>query len=138
MVYVSNADSKEIYVLSLENRNGAVTLVQQAPVTGAVMPLAISPNRRLLYAALPSRPFSVSTLECVPTTGTLRNRSPTPLADNMAYISTDRTGRFLFGASYTGDRISINAIDEQGVVQAPPVQVTSTPPHPHSIIADPS
>ena len=138
MVYVSNADSKEIYVLSLENRNGAVTLVQRAPVTGAVMPLAISPNRRLLYAALRSRPFSVSTFEIAPTTGRLRFLSATPLADNMAYISTDRTGRFLFGASYTGDKISINAIGEQGVVQAPPVQVTSTPPHPHSIVVDPS
>jgi 6-phosphogluconolactonase len=138
MVYVSNADSKEIYVLSLENRNGAVALVQQAPVAGMVMPLAISPNRRFLYAALRSRPFSVATFEIAPATGMLRILSTAPLADNMAYISTDGTGRFLFGASYTGDKISINAIDEQGVVGDPPIQVISTPPHPHSIIIDPS
>jgi 6-phosphogluconolactonase len=138
MVYVSNADSKEIYVLSLDNRNGAVTLVQQAPVTGVVMPLAISPDRRFLYAALRSQPLSVSTFEIDPATGMLRMISTGPLADNMAYISTDRTGRFLFGASYTGDRISINAIDERGVVHDPPIQVTSTAPHPHSIVVDPS
>ena len=115
-----------------------MTLVQQAPVTGAVMPLAISPNRRFLYAALRSSPYSVSTFEITPTAGTLRLLSTAPLADNIAYISTDRTGRFLFGASYTGDKISINAIDRQGLVQAPPIQVISTHRHPHSIIIDPS
>jgi 6-phosphogluconolactonase len=138
MVYVSNADSKEIYVLSLDNRSGAVELVQKVPVAGTVMPLAISPNRRFLYAALRSHPFSVSTFEIGRTSGKLGFLSTEPLPDNMAYLSTDRTGRFLFGASYTGDRISINPIDQQGLVQAQPVQVTPTAPHPHSIMVDPS
>ena len=138
MVYVSNADSKEISVLSLDHRSGTVGLVQRVPVAGTVMPLAISPNRRVLYAALRSHPFSVSTFGIDQTTGQLGILSTDPLPDNMAYLSTDRTGRFLFGASYTGDRISINPIDQQGLAQAEPVQIIPTAPHPHSIMVDPS
>jgi 6-phosphogluconolactonase len=138
MIYVSNADSKEIYVMSLDDRNGAVDLVQKAPVPGTVMPLAISPNRRFLYASLRSTPFSVSTLAIDQGTGRLNLLSTVPLPDNMAYLSTDKTGRFLFGASYSGDKISINPISRQGTVQAQPVQVTPTSRHPHSIITDPS
>ncbi len=137
-IYVSNADSKEIYVMSLDGRNGAVDLVQKVPVPGRVMPLAISPNHRFLYASLRSTPFSVSTLAIDQATGKLSLRSTVPLPDNMAYLSTDKTGRFLFGASYTGDKISINPISPQGSVQVQPVQVTPTCPHPHSIITDQS
>ena len=138
MIYVSNADSNEIYVMSLDDRTGAVDLVQKVSVPGAVMPLAISPNRRFLYASLRSAPFSVSTLAIDQAAGRLSLLSTVPLPDNMAYLSTDKTGRFLFGASYMGDKISINPINRQGLVQAEPVQVTATSPHPHSIIADPS
>src|SRR5207244_1252157 len=70
--------------------------------------------------------------------GTLTPLATAPLPDNTAYLSTDGTGRFLFGASDSGDAISVQAIGEQGVVQARPVQVIPTPPHPHSIVVDPS
>jgi len=102
------------------------------------MPLAISPCRRFLYASLRSLPFSVSTFGIDQATGTLGHLSTVSLPDNMAYLSTDRTGRFLFGASYTGDKISTNPIDRDGLVRAVPVQVISTRPHPHSITIDPS
>ena len=138
MIYVSNADSKEIYVMSLDHRTGVVARVQKVPVPGTVMPLAISPNRRFLYASLRSTPFSVSTLAIDQATGRLSLLSTVPLPDNMAYLSTDKTGRFLLGASYMGDKISINPISPQGVVEAEPVQVIPTSPHPHSIITDPS
>jgi len=138
VVYVSCADSREIYVMSLDGGNGALKLVQKVPVTGTVMPLAISPSRRFLYASLRSLPFSVSTFGIHQATGTLGHLSTVPLPDNMAYLSTDVTGRFLFGASYSGDKISINPIGQDGLAQAAPTQVISTSPHPHSIIVDPS
>jgi 6-phosphogluconolactonase len=137
-VYVSNADSREIHVLSLDDRTGAASLVQRMPVPGAVMPLAVSPGRQFLYASLRSAPFAVSTLAVDAAAGTLTLLATAPLPDNTAYLSTDKTGRFLFGASYSGDTISVQAIGEQGVVQARPVQVIPTLPHPHSIIVDPS
>jgi len=138
VVYVSNADSREIHVLSLDDGTGMVSLVQRMPVPGPVMPLAVSPSRRFLYASLRSAPFAVSTLAIDAAAGTLTLLATGPLPDNTAYLSTDKAGRFLFGASYSGDTISVQPIGEQGVVQARPVQVIPTSPHPHSIIVDPS
>jgi 6-phosphogluconolactonase len=55
----------------------------------------------------------------------------------MAYIATDRTGRFLLGASYPGHKITVNPIGPPGTVQ-PPHQVLTDFPNAHSILADAS
>src|SRR5688500_10115035 len=58
-VYVSNADSKDISVLLLDPVAGDLLQVQTVPVGGQVMPLAVSPDRKLLHAAIRSQPFQV-------------------------------------------------------------------------------
>jgi 6-phosphogluconolactonase len=136
VIYVSNPDSKEIHVLDIDHLSGVLRLVQKVEVPGAVVPVAISPNRRFLYGSLRSAPFSVSTLAIDPATGKLSLLSTVPLPANVGYLSTDRTGRFLFGASYPADKISINRIGPQGLVEAQPVQVIPTPPHAHAIVTD--
>ena len=138
LVYVSNAGSAEIYVLHLDADTGVVTLEQKVSGLGVVGPLAISPTRRFLYASLRSEPFSAATLAIDPANGRLHLLSTVPLPDDMCYLSVDKTGRFLFGASYGGDKFSINPIDGRGLVDARPVQVTPTPPRAHSIMTDPT
>ncbi|WP_216892706.1 lactonase family protein [Nocardia alni] len=136
-VYVSNADSAEISVLGLDD-DGAVRPVQTVTVGGAVMPLAVSPDRRHLYASLRSAPYSVACFEIDSGTGELSEIVQVPLPDNMAYLATDRTGRYLLAASYTGGVVSVNAIGPEGIVEAEPLEVLATPPHAHSIVTDPS
>ncbi|MEV6773822.1 beta-propeller fold lactonase family protein [Nocardia sp. NPDC051030] len=137
VVYVSNAGSAEISVLRLDS-DGSVRPVQTVSVTGAVMPLVISPDRRYLYASLRSVPYSVACFEIDPGTGELRATGTVPLPDSMAYLSVDRGGRYLLGASYTGNVISVNAIAPGGHVDSMPIEVLPTPPHAHSIVTDPS
>jgi 6-phosphogluconolactonase len=60
-----------------------------------------------------------------------------PLADSMAYIATDRTGRFLLSASYQGNKVAVNAIGPNGVVGTT-LQTIATQPKAHCILADPS
>lgn len=136
MVYVANADSQEIYVMDLDGRNGALTLVEKVPTGGTVMPLAISPNHRFLYASLRSAPFSVTSFSIAPDTGKLVPLATVPLADNMANLATDKTGRYLLAASYSGDKISINPIAPNGLVDATPVSVTNTGKNAHAIATD--
>ena len=136
MVYIANADSREIYVLELDEKNGDLKIVEKVAVTGSVMPLAISPDRKYLYASLRSEPYSVSSFAIDPATGKLTLLRTTPLADNMAYISTDRTGRYLFGASYSGNKISINLINPTGEVNPSPLQVIPTGKNAHCILTD--
>src|SRR5499426_108998 len=58
-----------------------------------------------------------------------------PLADSLAYIVVDRTGRFLLGASYPGHRVTVNPIGAPGKV-GPPQQVLENHPNAHSILPD--
>ena len=68
-VYVSNADSQEISVLELDRSQGTVKPVETVNVGGQVMPMAVRPDKRFLYAALRSQPFRVTSFAIDPATG---------------------------------------------------------------------
>src|SRR5687767_12745801 len=103
IAYVACAGSREIAVLSLRE-DASCTIVQRVPTAGAVMPLAMAPYRRTLYASLRSSPFSVASF-AVGYEGTLTPVASAPLPDNMTYLTTDRSGAFLLTASYSGGRL---------------------------------
>jgi len=135
VVYVSNADSQEISVLSLDKATGALNAIETVPVGGTVMPMAVSPDKRVLYAALRSQPFRVASFAIDPASGKLKKLGEAALADSMANIDTDRSGRWLFAASYGGNKITVNAIDKDGLVGAVQ-QLIPTKPNAHAIHVD--
>lgn len=134
-VYVSNADSQDISVLRLDRERGSLTLVQTLPVGGMVMPLALSPQRHLLYAALRSEPYTVLACKIDPSTGQLSEHARAALPDSMAYLSTDQTGRWLFAASYGGNRASVSPLAADGR-PAPAVQIVPNGKNAHAAIPD--
>lgn len=136
VVYVSNADSGDIRVLQL-GADGALNEAQRFDTGGMVMPLAASPDRRRLYAALRSEPLAVLTLAIDAGSGRLRKLGEAPLPVSMAYLACDRSGRFVLSASYGGNQVAVSPIDAQGIVQAAQ-QVLATPPNAHAVQTDPS
>jgi 6-phosphogluconolactonase len=54
----------------------------------------------------------------------------------MAYIVTDRSGRFLLSASYPGNKLTINPINAQGLVQPSTTQIIGDRPKAHCILVD--
>jgi 6-phosphogluconolactonase len=70
-------------------------------------------------------------------TGQLSLIGAGPLADSMAYVSVDRSGKYLAGASYGGNKVSVNAIGADGVIE-PAQQMVATEPSAHAIIFDPT
>src|SRR5258707_14317973 len=112
VVYVSNDRRKEIYTISMNRENGELTLMDKVPVPGpdkpspSSMPMAVTPDRGFLYAALRSDTFPVSTFALDRASGRLTHLGTTPLADSMAYIVTDRSGRYLLSASYPGNKLT--------------------------------
>ncbi|VTU34379.1 6-phosphogluconolactonase [Variovorax sp. PBL-H6] len=136
-VYVSNADSEEISVLELDRHQGTLKMVESVNVGGMVMPLAVSPDKRFLYAALRSQPFRVLSFSIDRASGRLKKLGEAPLADSMANIDTDATGRWLFAASYPGHKITVNSVDKTGAVGAVH-QLLPTAPNAHAIHADAS
>jgi len=136
-VYVSNADTKDIRVLRLDQTTGALTPVEQVQLTapGPLNPLAVSPDRRFLYAAQREAPYTVSCLGIDQLSGELTYLGSASLPHSSPYIITDRTGRWLLSASYPGSLISVSAIGPQGFPQ-PPHQIVRTEPNAHSIQVD--
>jgi 6-phosphogluconolactonase len=135
IVYVSNADSGDISVLHLNADSGALTLRQSFATGGKVMPLAISPDRRFLYASLRDEPARVLSCSIDPGSGRLQRRHDAPLPASACFIAVDRSGRWLMSASYGGHRIGVNPIDGEGRAQ-PPLQSLSTEPNAHCFRTD--
>jgi 6-phosphogluconolactonase len=140
-VYVGNADSQNISVLELK-ANGSLAVIDTVAVPGPAkpggsLPLAISPEKHRLYAGLRNEPYTAVTFDIDAKTGKLKLVGPGPLADSMAYIAVDRTGRFLLSASYGGNKVTVNAIGPNGVI-APAQQIVATEPNAHCIIVDPT
>ncbi len=138
IVYIANADSREIFVLELNQDDGSIKVVQRIATSGMVMPLAISPDKKHLFASLRSEPFSVSSFAIDAGSGKLSAIKTVPLADNMANLATDRTGRYLLAASYFGSKISINKIAETGAVDPEPLEVLTSGKNAHCVQTDPS
>ncbi|HLF77620.1 MAG TPA: beta-propeller fold lactonase family protein [Dehalococcoidia bacterium] len=136
-VYVSNAASKDICVLALDLATGSLTEVQRVSVTGAgaLNPLAVSPDRRFMYAAQRDAPYTVSCLAIDQLSGGLTYLSSANLLHSTPYIVTDRSGRWLLAASYQGSLVSVSPIGPHGLLQ-PPHQVIRTEPNAHSIQVD--
>lgn len=138
IAYVANAGSRDISVLELNQRDGAIRLIENVPAAGDVMHLAIGPRHKYLYASLTSEPYSVSSWAIDSNSGKLRPMQTIPAADNMAYLFVDRSGRYLLGASYFGDKIAVNAVGTRGEISPKPQFVIPTGKHPHCIVTDPS
>ena len=131
-VYVSNAEDGDIGTYRLLD-SGALQPGPRVKVASFVMPMAVSPDRRFLYAVSRLKPVTVHVHTIDFGTGALTPFATAPLAESFPYISLDKTGRFLFGASYSTHLISVNAVGADGRVAAEPLQVIPVGRNPHSI-----
>ena len=137
-VYVSCSQSEEILVFRLDAGMEVMRDAFRVKTGGAVMPLAVSPDRRFLYAFIRSRPYSLISYAIDSDAGGLELLSVVPVPESLAAIATDRSGRFLLGASYGGDIITVNPIGGEGFFQPDPVELIRPGRNPHFIQTDPS
>jgi 6-phosphogluconolactonase len=138
-LYVGCAESSEIHVLRLDPA-GALSPVERVPIPGVTTPgpstpMAVSPDRRFLYVGTRGEPRLAVGFAIDPASGRLHHAGSGPLADSMAYLVADRTGRFLLGASYPGHRVTVSPIGPPGTV-GPTQQVLTDLPNAHAIRVD--
>jgi 6-phosphogluconolactonase len=133
-VYVSNAEDGNIGTYTLQG-DGTLRPGPRVDAGKPVMPMSVSPDKRFLFAAVRSKPFTVITYAIDGKTGALTRLSAGPLAESLPYIQIEGTGRFLLGASYGGHLVSVNAVDRDGKVSEP-IQVIPTARNAHAIITD--
>ena len=133
-VYVSNAEDGDIGVYAL-HADGTLHARGRAPAGTPVGPLAASPDRRFLYAGVRSKPFTAHTFAIDPGTGGLTAVATGPLAESFPFIATDKTGRYLLGASYGAHLVSVHPIAADGRV-GEPLQVIPTARNAHAVLVD--
>ena len=118
-------------------RDGTLREIDRFATGGTVMPLAVRPDKRVLYASIRSEPFRVLSLAIDPASGRLEEIGSAPLPASMCWISTDRRGRYLLSASYGSSLVAVSPIDDEGVAGAAQ-QVVATEEKAHAIQVDPS
>ena len=133
-VYVSNAEDGDIGLYTLEG-DGKLMPGPRFKAAKPVMPLAVSPDKRFLVAAVRSSPPLAWSYRVDPASGGLEPIGSGPLAESLPYISFDATGRWLLGASYGGGLVCVTPVGAAGRV-GDPLQVIPTARNAHAIRAD--
>lgn len=146
--YVSCLSGNEINVFSGDDATGTLEHIQTikragrgSGLIGRGLPLAHSPDRRRLYAAVygdqtgPEKDV-VDTYTIDPDIGCLTHISSAPVMAQLSHISVDRTGEFLLGASEPSGLVVAYPIGDHGHVQ-PHASGTVVPlPGAHQILTD--
>src|SRR6195256_2007057 len=133
-VYVSNAEDGDIGMYTLQ-ADGSLQPGQRFKATKLVMPMALSPDKRFLIAAVRSKPYQAYTNNIDKSSGALSLVGTGTLAESYPYIALDRSGRFLLGASYGAHQVGVNPVGPDGRV-GEPLQVIPTARNAHSIRTD--
>jgi 6-phosphogluconolactonase len=133
-VYVSNAEDGDIGMYKLL-AEGSLQPGQRFKAEKLVMPMAVSPDKRFLVAAVRSKPFQAYSYTIDKSSGALNPIGTGTLAESYPYIALDRSGRFLLGASYGANQVGVNSVGADGRV-GEPLQVIPTARNAHSIRTD--
>ena len=133
-VYVSNAEDGDIGMYTLQ-AEGSLLPGQRFKAAKLVMPMAVSPDKRFLIAAVRSKPFQAYSYSIDKSLGELNLVGTGTLAESYPYIALDRSGRFLLGASYGANQVGVNSVGGDGRISEPH-QVIPTARNAHSIRTD--
>ena len=132
-VYVSNAEDGEIGFYKM--RAGKLEPGARFKAGRPLGPMSVSPDKRFLAAAVRAQPYAVHVFGIDGRTGSLTPLGTAPLAESLPYITYDRSGRWLLGASYSAHLVSVNPMGADGRA-GEPQQVMPTARHAHAIITD--
>lgn len=117
--------SQGIYVFRFDPVTGEPGPLELAAETQEPSFLAVTPNRRFLYAVNEVEMFegkpsgAISAYSIDPATGKLNFLQQVPsMGGSPAYVTTDKTGRYLLVANYGGGNIAVFPIGSDGKLGA--------------------
>lgn len=137
VVYVSESGHQRIAVFALDEEKAELRRIGEVDLEGEPGPLAVSADKRHLYASVRSvRQFATLAIDAG--TGLLSVVATAPAAGSAPYIHPDATGRWLLAAYYGEGLVSVSPITEEGVVAEAPLQVLDIGAKAHCIVTDPA
>ena len=136
-MYVSLQEDDKISVLTMDSETGKLTPKREMPVSGGPYLLAISPDRKVLYAGHRGS-SEISSFRIDQGTGELTQSGKISVEAPPIYLSTDRKGRFLLSAYYRGAHVAVHPVGDDGAVGDPPIEWLETATGAHAMLTDPS
>lgn len=136
VVYVSEGGDKRIGIFALDEAEGSLKRIGEVELSGGPGCLALSPDRRRIYAAVRTT-GEFATLEIDSETGMLDLVETAPASGSAAYVFPDRSGKWLLAAYYREGLVSVSRIAD-GLVDDEPLWVLDIGPKAHCIQTDPN
>lgn len=140
IVYVSCSGSDCIDILALDHGTGTLTHIESVPLPGNGMPLAISPGKQHLYAAVAGSEAAggpkLLTFQIAPADGRLHQQSIVEAPGRMSHITVDRSGSYVLGASVANELIASYRILPDGALSPEPAALRLVPGKAHHITTD--
>ncbi len=135
-VYVSMAPEQKIQVYKLDPSDGRLAPVEAVTVDGAPGSLGVDPKRKFLLASLRTT-SRLASFAIDPASGKLRaiGSVDLPKGQNAAFVGTDRSGRWVVSASYSGGKVVVHGLGEDGKI-GPIVQTVDTAATAHAFATD--
>jgi len=136
IAYVAVGGDNKLLRFAMNPATGELQLLEEILLESAPGPLAVDPTQRYLYIGL--RPTKeVVSYQINPSSGELTPFGPTiTLAADPCYLATDKSGRWLLTASYSGGQASVYPIADDGTVGAQDSCTVHTEPCAHCIETD--
>lgn len=140
LLYLAAQNERAIVAYDVDEKTGALTGKFSVDLPGNPGPLAFSPDKSFVYAAmtgLDDRKAGVATLKRK-ADGTLTLKKTASITSRAPYISTDRDGRYLLAAHYGAGDVTVYRISEDGLCTGELLEHRETERTAHCIEVDPS
>lgn len=135
VVYCSVAGQRSIDLLTLDADTGQIAKIARHSVPGEPGALALSPDRKYLFACLRST-GQLASFHINANTGELTAINCVEAGADPAQISVDHTGAYLMTAYYVAAKVTVHRIGSEGSLSTEPVQTVLTADRAHAIVPD--
>ena len=138
-MYVAVQEDDKILVFSVDSQTGKLTPQADVAVAGGPFTLAISPDRKYLYAGCREIPQLFS-YQIDQANGSFDAKTgPVSLEANPTYIATDRKGKFCaVGLLPRARTFGVHPIGDDGSVGGEPIEWLETATGAHAMQTDPT
>ena len=137
LVAVSAGKDQTVHLYQLDRKTGALEQIAKYDLPGSPGSQCVSPDGKTLYVSVRSA-NSVTAFRIDHKEKTLISLGSTEIGANAAYVATDRTGRTLLWASYSGGVVGSHAINKDGSVKNGDLSRIETARCAHAILPAPS
>ena len=136
-VYIPLTEERRFLVFAMDGNWGKLTLKHDLDLTAQPWQLCISPDQRFLYQQVRDDGYSgVLSFRIDPNTGKVTQIGEVELESDACYVSTDKTGRFLFAAYLFPGMVTVHRIGPDGAARGPAVDRQLTDLYAHYITTD--